>query len=423
MEEQLLHFIWQRKLFDQSNLVTTTNESIDIQHPGSANDHQGPDFLQSRILIGQQLWAGHVEIHVRSSAWYLHMHDQDAHYNNVILHVVWQEDQPVHTLDGYLIPCLVLEGRVDKMLLERFRHLMRNEEWVPCADSLSEVSPLVRTAWLDRLMAERIEEKANTIERIRQPYRGDWEQTFYVLLARHLAAPVNSDAMEELCRLVPLALIRKYLNRIDQIEALLFGTAGLIDKDMNDPYAKQLKSEFAFLQRKYNVHPMDALRWKFLRMRPAHFPTIRIAQLAKIVCHAEYFVNRLERNQNGQDWIMLFSVIPAHEFWNNHYHFTAISPVAPKQLGKGTAISLVINVVAPLMFIYGKHQGKPRLKEKAIALLEEMPSEKNAIISGWNQCGWRAANAAQTQAMIQLKKRYCDAQRCLHCAIGLQVIK
>ncbi len=423
MEEQLLHFIWQRKLFDHSDLKTTSHEPIEIHHPGSANYNQGPDFLQSRILIGHQLWAGHVEIHIRSSAWYLHMHDQDAHYNNVILHVVWKEDQPVHTLDGYLIPCLELAERVDEGLLERFRHLMRNEEWVPCASSLMEVSSLVRTSWLERLMAERLEAKAEAINDIRNQYKGDWEQTFYVLLAKQLAAPVNSDAMDELCRTIPLSLLRKHSNRIDQMEALLFGASGLVNKDMNDEYVIRLKSEFAFLRKKYSLTPMEALRWKFLRMRPAHFPTIRIAQLAKIISNLAYFVARVESKQNGNDWIELFSVVPMHSFWDHHYHFTASSPEMPKQLGKSTAISLVINVVAPLMFVYGKHQGKPLLKEQAISLLEEMPAEKNALISGWKKAGWEACNAGETQGMIQLKKKYCDQRRCLHCAIGLQVIK
>jgi hypothetical protein len=423
MEEQLLHFIWHRKLFDHSNLVTTTNESIQIQHPGSANDHQGPDFLQSRILIGHQLWAGHVEIHVRSSAWYLHMHDQDAHYNNVILHVVWTEDQPVYTLDGYLIPCLELEGRVDKAMLKRFRNLMRNEEWVPCASSLHEVSALVRSSWLERLMAERLEDKTIAIHQIRNQYKGDWEQTFYVLLARQLAAPVNSHAMEALCKTVPLSLLRRHNNRIDQIEALLFGAAGLIDKDINDSYVRQLKSEFSFLRKKYGLTPMEALRWKFLRMRPAHFPTIRIAQLAKIISTTEHFVAGIESHYSGADWANLFSVIPAHSFWDSHYHFTSSSPTIAKQLGKPTAISLVINVVTPLMFLYGKLQGNARLKEKALSMLEEMPAEKNAIISGWRKLDWKAADAGQTQAMLQLKKSYCDPRRCLHCAIGLQVIR
>lgn len=423
MEEQLLHFIWHRKLFNDAHLVTTKNEPIEIQHTGSANDHQGPDFLQARVLIGHQLWAGHVEIHVRSSAWYLHHHESDPHYNNVILHVVWTEDQPVHTLDGYLIPCLELDGRVDKQLLERFRNLMRNETWVPCAPALSEVSTLVRTSWLERIMAERLEEKAESINNIRNQYKGDWEQTFYVLLARQLAAPVNSDAMEQLCRVVPLSLVRRHNNRIDQIEALLFGASGLLGHDMNEPYAMKLKSEFAFLKNKYNLTPMDALHWKFLRMRPAHFPTIRIAQMTKIISGIEHFMAQVESTQNGSDWVNMFSVIPAHSFWDSHYHFTASSPVAPKALGKGTAATLVINVVAPVMFVYGKHQGNPILKEKAIGLLEDMPAEKNAIISGWNKLDWKAANAGQTQALIQLKKRYCDVRRCLHCAIGLRVIR
>lgn len=423
MEEQLLHFIWHRKLFDHADLLTTTGAPVEIQHPGFANQHQGPDFLQARISIDDQLWAGHVEIHVRSSAWYLHMHDQDAHYNNVILHVVWKEDQPVHTPDGGLIPCLELAERVDTALLDRYRKLMSNEEWVPCAPALMEVTPVLRTSWLSRMMVERLEEKSETIHRIRETYKGDWEQTFYVLLARQLAAPVNSDAMEDLCGLVPLSLIRKHKNRPDQIEALLFGAAGLITRDIHDPYIEKLRNEFSFLRGKYNLRSLEALRWKFLRMRPPSFPTIRIAQLAKIISGPDGFVSLVEHFSQSEDWIQLFRVVPAHSFWENHYHFTTPSSPHPKRVGKSTAIGIVINVVAPLMFEYGKHQGKPSLKETAISLLESLPPEKNAILSGWEKSGWKAENAGQSQALIQLKKKYCNHRKCLHCAIGLKVIR
>ncbi len=423
MEEHLLHFIWHRKLFDHSHLVTTTGAMVDIQHTGFANQHQGPDFLQARVSIDGQLWAGHVEIHVRSSAWYLHMHDKDAHYKNVILHVVWQEDQPVYTPDGGLIPCLELAERVDTALLDRYRKLMSNEEWVPCAPALADVTPVLRTSWLSRMMVERIEEKSETVHRIREKYKGDWEQTFYVLLARQLAAPVNSDAMEDLCSLVPLTLLRKHKNRPDQIEAMLFGAAGLIAREIHDPYIEKLRDEFSFLRRKYNLRSLEALRWKFLRMRPPSFPTIRIAQLSKIISESDGFVSLVEHLHKGDDWIALFRVVPEHAFWEDHYHFTAASSHHAKRVGKSTAIGLVINVVAPLMFEYGKHQGKPGLKETALSLLEGFPPEKNAILTGWEKSGWKAENAGQSQALIQLKKRYCNHRKCLHCAIGLQVIR
>lgn len=423
MEEQLLQFIWHRKLYHAAELTTTAQEPIEILYPGIPNQDQGPDFLQSRIRIGDQLWAGHVEIHILSSSWFLHMHDQDSHYNNVILHVVWEEDQPAITHDGYRIPCLELAKRVDVTLLDRYRHLMNNEEWVPCASALDTISELTKSSWLDRMMAERLEQKTEIILRMLDRCANNWDQTFYALLARQLGAPANGEAMEELGTRIPLSLLRKHKDRPDQIEAILFGAAGMLAKEINEPYSLHLYKEFDFLRRKYQLRPMPALQWRFMRMRPANFPTLRIAQLAALISERDQFVSLFEHAFHTSDWINLFSVAPSHEFWNDHYHFTSTTPGLTKKLGKSTAISLVINVVAPVMFVYGKHQGKPELKDKAIALLEALPAEKNAVISGWDGVGWTVCDAARTQALLHLKKVYCDKRRCLHCAIGMQVIK
>lgn len=423
MEEQLLHFIWHRKLYDAIGLTTTAGESVDVFHTGIPNHDQGPDFLQSRIRIGDQLWAGHVEIHILSSAWFLHLHHHDPHYNNVILHVVWEEDQPVVTKDGFIVPTITLSGRVDLSLLDRYRHLMNNEEWVPCASALKDVPAIIRTSWLDRLMAERLEHKTGHVLQVLDRCRQDWEQTFYVMLARQLGAPTNGDPMEELALRVPLPLLRKHGDRIDQIEAILFGAAGMLPRERNVPYVISLKHEFEFLKKKYNLDALQGLQWKFMRMRPAHFPTIRIAHLAVMIAQQAHFITLLEQHLSAEQWIKLFRVRPANPFWNDHYHFSASSPRGSKQLGQNTAVTILINVIAPVMFLYGKHQGRPDLKERAVRLLEELPAEKNNIVTHWQECGWYVADAGQTQALLHLKKQYCDQRKCLHCAVGLYVIK
>jgi hypothetical protein len=423
MDEQLLHFIWHRRLFQTDHLFTTGGEPIEILHPGTPNDDQGPDFLQARVQVAQQLWAGHVEIHVRSSAWYLHRHEHDPHYNNVILHVVWKEDQPVYTRNQFRIPCLELEGRVDRSLLERYQHLMNNQEWIPCASSLMQVPDIVRTSWLERLMAERLEYKTAHFLRLLDRTGQHWEQTFFVMLGRQLGAPSNSDSMEDLCLAIPWNVLRKHGDRLDQIEAIVFGCAGMLEKEYPDDYPKHLRSEFEFLKRKYRFDVMPGLRWKFMRMRPVHFPTIRMAQLAAIIHQVTHLSTLLEQEEKAEHWITRFRVTPADDFWKNHYHFSAASPVVVKRLGMDTAQNLVINVVAPLMFIYGKMQGKPQMKERALALLRQLPGEANAIIRGWKQCGWKVEDAGQTQGLLHLKKRYCDERRCMHCAIGMKVLK
>jgi len=286
-----------------------------------------------------------------------------------------------------------------------------------------EVPEIIRISWLERLMAERLEQKSTTIIRILEKCAFNWEQAFYLMLARQLGAPANGEAMEELASRIPLSLLRRHADRPDQLEALLFGGAGMLGKELHHPYVSQLKKEFDFLRRKYNLRPMPALQWRFMRMRPAHFPTIRIAQLAAMAGKRTFYISLLEEQARANDWMNVFSVVPHHTFWNDHYHFSETSRPAIKRLGRNTVAALVINVVAPVMFVYGKHQGKAAMKAHALRLLEELPAEKNSVISGWKGCGWMAEDAGQTQALLFLKKNYCDQRKCLHCAIGMQVIK
>jgi hypothetical protein len=423
MQEQLLQFIWHRKLFRADNLVTTQGHAVEIIHCGIPNQDQGPDFLQARVRLDEQLWAGHVEIHIRSSAWYLHSHHQDTHYNNVILHVVWQEDQPVITESGIRIPCLELEGKVDKQLLDRYRLLMDNEEWIPCASAIAGVPSMIKTSWLERVLAERLEEKTNRIAQAYDRCGNDWEQTFFVMLCRHMGAPANSDAMENLGYKVPLNILSRHGDRPDQIEAILFGVAGMLEKSTEETYPLHLKKEFDFLKKKYGLSIIPALQWKFLRMRPAHFPTIRIAQLSVIISRTRHFIPFITEDVSIKSWMHLFNVSPADAYWENHYHFKSASPPSHKTLGKETAIGLLINLVAPFMFFYGKMQGPSILKEKAVSLLGSLPAEKNAVLKEWKKNGWPALDAGQSQALLQLKKHYCDEKKCLHCAVGLKVIK
>ena len=423
MQEQLLHFIWQRKLFNQQDLFTTRGQRVEILHSGIPNQDQGPDFLQARIRLDDNLWAGHVEIHIRSSAWFLHTHDQDPHYNNVILHVVWREDEPAKTMEGIRIACVELHDRIDKDLLDRYQRLMDNQEWIPCASSHYTVQDIIKTSWLERLMSERLERKTEKFNQILQRCGSDYEQAFFVLLARHLGAPSNSDPMENLGVKLPLKVLRKHGDRIDQIEAILFGVAGMLAKEVNVEYPIALKREFDFLKIKYGLAEIPSLQWKFMRMRPAHFPTVRIAQLAVLVSSVSHFITLLTEIPDADTWIQMLMVKPKDPYWDTHYHFRSEAPFSEKRLGKETAVSIVINVIVPFMFFYGKMQGLDHLKEKAIKMIAGLPSENNSIIKKWKSTGWYPKNAGDTQALLQLKQHYCDLRRCLHCAIGMQLMK
>lgn len=423
MEEQLLHFIWHQQLFSDKALRTTEGDDVVLMHPGFPNADQGPDFLQARVKIAGQLWAGHVEIHIRSSAWFLHGHEHDTHYNNVILHVVWKEDQPAFTKEKWRIPCIELEGRVDHQLLDRYHLLMSNQEWVPCASALSEVKQITRIAWMERMIAERLESKTLHMQQLLERTGYHWEQVFFVLLARQLGAPTNGDTMEELCIKVPWNLMRKHQDRPDQIEAILFGCAGMLDPVFADAYPAGLKKEFDFLQAKYQLTGVPGLRWKFMRMRPVHFPTLRLAQLAVIIQETTHFISLLEKEEDADTWIRRFSISPSAAFWDTHYHFSSSSSFLKKKLGIRMAEMLVINVVAPVTFMYGKWHGKPSMKAHALALLRSLPAEQHAIADGWKDIGWEIDDAADSQGLLHLKKQYCDQRRCMHCAIGLQVLQ
>lgn len=277
--------------------------------------------------------------------------------------------------------------------------------------------------WLERIMVERLENKTNYISSIYDRCARDWEQTFFVMLSRHLGAPANSDAMENLALKIPLGILRKHGDRIDQIEAILFGVAGMLDKSIQHVYPIKLKQEFDFLKIKYGLQMIPSLQWKFMRMRPAHFPTIRIAQLAVIISQHHHFISVLNETVGVKKWNEIFSVHPANEFWQDHYHFKSSSPFALKQLGTDTSASLIINLVAPFLFFYGKMQGVESLIGRALSILTSLPPEKNAIIKGWKKYEWYPIDAGQSQAMIHLKKHYCDQRKCLHCAVGMRVLK
>ena len=272
-------------------------------------------------------------------------------------------------------------------------------------------------------MAERLEDKAQAVQSMLDRTRMDWEQTFFVLLARQLGAPTNAAPMELLAERVPLRLLRKHSDRPDLAEALLFGTAGLLSVSPEHPYVRALHGHHLFLRRKYGIKPLQGLQWRFSRMRPPHFPTLRIAQLAAIVSRAESFMEFVEASPPPQSWIDLFRAEPTHDFWKTHFHFTAQSPHGVKRIGRGTAETLLLNVVVPLAFHYGRHQGRTHLKDYAVSLWQALPPEKNNVIRGWHDSGWPARDTAESQALLHLYRQYCAHRRCLQCAIGLFLLR
>lgn len=423
LSEELLYYIWRYKHFDLSGFETVQGEPIQIIDTGTHNTNAGPDFFQAKVKIGATLWVGNVEMHVKSSDWLAHAHHTDPAYNNVILHVVWEDDGPVYHASGVLLPCLELKHSVDKNLIKRYESLMHNNQWVPCQDALAQVNDIIKESWLQRLMAERLESKAHLISDTLHHVEYDWESICYQKLARALGNQVNSDAMEMLARITPLSILGKHQDQLFQIEALLFGQSGLLDKpyDQVDDYMAALKEEYDFLQVKYQLKPMQYAQWRFLRLRPANFPTIRIAQLARMVYQTNHLFSKFIAAADIKEILHALD-IKISQYWKDHFTFGVLSTPKNKKLGTQSIHHIIINTVCPLLFAYGLHHDHEGYKEKAIRHLSELPAETNHITAGWAQVGWKATHALQSQSMIQLKNNYCIAKRCLHCSIGHQIL-
>ena len=422
MKEDFLHFVWRLQRFQPKGLTTTTGESIEIINYGIHNHNAGPDFLNARIRIGDTLWAGNVEMHLRSSEWLAHQHQKDVAYENVILHVVLEEDTIIRHPDGERIPCLNLRPHLPVGLAKQYLRLLHNENWIPCQHQLYTVPSVTRSLWLDRLLVERLDERTAIMADRLQRNQGDWETTFYQSLAWGFGLKVNAEPYFMLAESLPLKTLLRHKNNLLQIEALLFGQAGMLDKHFDDDYPNQLKKEYSFLQKKYNLTPIVGTLWKYMRMRPANFPSIRIAQFATLIFRTGHLFSKMLAAKNLKE-IENAYVVELSNYWQTHFRFDKESTRSTKSLGKSRVHLLVINIIAPFLFLYGKEKGNQKYKDRALDLLEEIPAERNAIISQWNELGLDTGQAAQSQALLQLKKHYCDQKRCLDCAIGCNILK
>ena len=422
MKEDLLHYAWRLKKIDYSQLYTEDNAKIEIINPGVHNSNAGPDFLQAKIKIHDTIWAGHIEMHLNSSDWHKHKHSADPAYDNVILHVVYNHDMDIYRSDGTRIPTVSLQTLISPDLINRYQELMRNESWVYCSDKIESVSEFIKTSWLNRLIVDRLEKKTKVIRSDLERFDMDWERVFFIHLAIHLGAKVNNDGFRFLTESLPLNYLNKYRGSLIEIEALLFGQAGLLDRDFKDEYPKKLKTIFTHQKNKFQTSPINKAVWNFLRLRPPNFPTIRIAQLATLINQTQHIFSKCMAANNVKELINVFE-IKVSNYWKNHYVFDKVSQkVIDKKLGQTTIYNLIINCISPFLFVYGREKGVIKYEEKAIRFLEELKPEKNSIIRKWHSLGYEAYSASDTQALIQLKNEYCNYERCLQCHIGNRII-
>lgn len=421
MNEFFLQFLWKHRLFNPDRLKTSSGQAVKILSPGFLNSDAGPDFFNARIQIGETTWAGNVEIHLRSGDWLKHKHHEDGAYNNVILHVVKEDDEPVRNAKGELVECLVLD--YPKELEQNYLNLLRSTTWIPCAKSLHRVNPLTLQLWYHALMIERLEQKTGEITARLEQNKNDWNETFYQFLARNFGFKTNSVPFELLAKALPLGVLAKHKNNLFQLEALLFGTAGLLNEELvGDEYFLSLRNEFSFLYKKYKLKPIEGHLWKFLRLRPVNFPTVRIAQFAQLIHQSSALFSHLIELEKLSEIKKLFQLQPS-DYWLSHYRFNKESKKKLKHLGDFSFDSLVINTLVPFLFVYGEYHKKQELKDLALAYLEQVPQEENAIISAWKELGITARSAFDSQALIQLKNRYCDVKKCLNCPVGMKLIR
>jgi Protein of unknown function (DUF2851) len=418
MNEKLLHFIWKFRLFDQSNLVTTEDEPVELVNQGMYNTNAGADFQQAKIRIGKTLWAGNVEIHIRSADWLAHRHNTDAAYNNVILHVVFEQNgTTARRLNGEDIPTIELKSRIKPELLSRYEELEKRKDWIPCARFFKDANPFVTRSFLDRLLVERLEGKVAQVNALLEASDNDWENVMFQMIARYLGASINKEEFQTLAKSLPVKIWAKYNHDSMQIEALVFGQAGFLETPFDDDYPNQLRKEYNYLKRLHQLEPMEKHVWKFLRLRPANFPSVRMAQLAALMCKE---VKLLSQILEARDVKLVhdFFDIEVSDYWHSHYQFDRPSRKSDRSLGTGMKNILLINVVAPVLFAYGKYKGNEDYCERAIQLLESCRPESNTVIDGWKAMDMKPANAFESQYLLQLKGEYCDKFRCLDCAIG-----
>ena len=422
MTESFIHYLWQFQQFDKHLLRTTKGEPIRVLKTGLLNTDAGPDFLQARVLIDDMEWAGNVEMHLKASDWTAHQHQFDKAYNNVILHVVWDSDKPIVRADGSEIPTLELKSIADPALLSKYQLLLSSKNVIPCAPQFVGVSDLAKIAMLDKALTRRLIQKAKIVDELLEQNHGDWEETTYQLLAKNFGFKLNSDAFLRLAQNLSLKVLQKHRDNLLQIEAMLFGQAGLLVKV--DDYSERLTQEYDFFAAKFSLKPraLQAHEWKLLRTRPANFPTIRIAQLAKLITTQQSFFSLFTQTESVDELRKALQVEQS-DYWKDHYHFGKKAARRNNGLGRGSIDILLINTVIPLLACYAQKTDNQVYMDRAVAFLESFPAESNHIIDIWKQLGQSIKTAFDAQASIELYNHFCTQKRCLQCSVGAEIMK
>jgi hypothetical protein len=423
LTESFLHYLWQFQYFDKKELTSSEGELIGIFHPGTKNTHAGPDFSNAKVTIGALEWRGSVEIHIKASGWNDHRHGDDAAYENVILHVVWENDKPILRTDGSVMPTIELKNRVDLLLWDKYKKLFTSPDSIPCAKSWNAVRDIVKLSMLDKTLAQRLETKADAVMALLERNQGNWEEACYQLMCKNFGFKVNTDPFHQLAQGLPYKILLKHVDQPSQVEALLFGQAGFLDKVKEDNYSKVLIREYKLLAKKYGLEnkQLHQSQWRFLRLRPANFPTVRLAQLAALIQQKRNLLSTILGLQHYQELYHWLNVEQS-DYWKKHYRFAAASARVPS-LGKASIQNIIINTVVPLLAAYSITHDDQNFMDRAVALMQKIPSEKNTITRQWSDLGYAVKTAFDSQALIELYNSFCQKRRCLECTVGSSLIR
>lgn len=421
MKEDFLQYIWKHHVRLHVNYTTEEGICFTLLDKGIINTNAGADIAQARMKIGEVEWAGSVEFHVKASEWEQHGHHTDAAYENVVLHVVAKADKVVYTNTGRALPTFIFPKL--QMYYEIFQNTFATKQFVYCEKEISEVPLFLKNIWLQGLVVERLAEKIETVFHLHTQNQKDWEETFYQIVARYLGQKLNGDAFEQLARKLPQRILAKHRDSIFQLEALLFGQAGMLQKRLEDDYYNSLQQEYLFLQKKYDLHPMQGVEWKFLRLRPANFPTLRIAQLAMLIHQSQGLFSQFLEKEKLSECRELFSY-GTTPYWDTHYTFgKQTTRHTQRKIGKSLQEIMIVNSVIPMLFAYARYVGESSWQQKALRLLQEIKPEQNHIVQGFRDLGFEVQSAYDSQALLQLKQKYCELRRCEHCTLGHEILK
>jgi hypothetical protein len=421
MKEDFLHYLWKFKKFHTSNLHTTNHQPITIIHSGEYLKLAGPDFFNAQIIIDNQKWAGNVEIHLQSSDWYVHHHEKDEAYDNVILHVVWQHNVRIFRKDNTEIPTLELKNLVDQETLSRYQSLVVPKTWLYCENQLSQLPSFIIRNWKERLFFERLERKSELIDFVLKQTNNDWEATLFCLLAKNFGLNTNGAVFFKIALSIPFSILRKESDTAEGIEALLLGISGLLNDEKEDVYYSRLRAKYKYLVHKHQLVLPILEPIQFFRLRPDNFPTIRLSQLANLYgTHMNLFSKIIDTSSSA----VLYQIfqVSASAYWQNHYQFDHISKARNKSMSTSFINLIIINTIVPIQFAYAKSLGKENI-EKGIVLLESIKAEQNSTIQKFQTIGIFAENAFGSQSLLQLRNEYCNKSRCLECDIGIELLK